>query len=53
MNFTYKHCKLIYDSVRRYQIERTILNSREYQECGEILDELFNTVYTQGVEQQT
>jgi len=53
MNFTPEQYKLIYNSVRRYQIEKTVLNSPEYQECGEILDELFDTVYTQRVEQPT
>ena len=53
MNFTPEQYKLIYNSVRRYQIEKTILNSAEYQECNEILDELFDTVYTQRVEQPT
>ena len=28
-------------------------DSKEYHECGEILDELFDTVYTQRVEQLT
>ncbi len=53
MNFTQEQYKLIYNSVRRYQIEKTVLNSSEYQQCNEILDELFDTVYTQQVEQST
>jgi hypothetical protein len=53
MNFTHKQCKLIYHAVRRYQIEKTILNSNEYHECNEILDELFDIVYTQQQEQPT
>ena len=53
MNFTQEQYKLIYNSVRRYQFEKTILDSKEYHECGEILDELFDTVYTQKVEQPT
>lgn len=53
MNFTPEQYKLIYNSVRRYQIEKTILNSSEYQDCNEILDELFYTVYTQHTEQPT
>lgn len=51
--FTTEQYKLIYNAVRRYQIEKTVLNSPEYQECNEILDELFDTVYTQRVEQPT
>ncbi len=53
MNFTQEQYKLIYNSVRRYQIEKTILNSDEYQQCNEILDGLFDSVYTQKVEQPT
>lgn len=53
MNFTQEQYKLIYNSVRRYQIEKTILNSDEYQQCNEILDGLFDSVYTQRVEQPT
>ena len=53
MNFTQKQYELIFTAVRRYQIEKTPLNSLEYQQCNEVLDELFNTVYTQRVEQPT
>ena len=53
MNFTQEQYKLIYNSVRRYQFEKTILDSKEYHACGEILDELFDSVYTQRVEQPT
>lgn len=53
MNFTHEHYKLIYTAVRRYQIEKTLLNSAEYHQCNEVLDELFDTVYTQRVEQPT
>ena len=53
MNFTQEQYKLIYNSVRRYQIEKTVFNSAEYQECNEILDGLFDSVYTQKAEQPT
>ena len=53
MNFTPEQYKLIYNSVRWYQIEKTVLNSAEYHECNEILDALFDSVYTQTVEQPT
>ena len=53
MNFTPEQYKLIYTAVRRYQLEKTALNGQEYQECNEILDELFDSVYTQRVEQPT
>jgi hypothetical protein len=51
MNFTQEQYKLIYNSVRIYQYEKTILDGKEYQECNEILDELFDKVYTQQKEQ--
>ena len=53
MNFTPEQYRLIYTAVRRYQLEKTALNGQEYQECNEILDELFDVVYTQKVEQPT
>lgn len=53
MNFTQQQYKLIFTSVRRYQIEKTLLNSDEYHECNEILDELFDYAYTQRQEQPT
>lgn len=45
--------KLIYDAVRRYQMEKTVLESTDYWRCSEILDELFELVYTQQREQET
>ena len=53
MNFTQEQYQLIFTAVRRYQIDKTLLDSSEYQKCSEILDELFDTVYTQRVEQPT
>ena len=53
MNFTPEQYKLIYNAVRRYQYEKTVLNSKEYNTCGEVLDELFDSVYTQQREQPT
>jgi len=53
MNFTPEQYKLIYTAVRRYQYDKTILNSQQYNECSEMLDGLFDTVYTQVVEQPT
>jgi hypothetical protein len=53
MNFTQNQYKLIYNSVRRYQIEKCIHFSEEYWECDEILNQLFDTVYTQNQEQAT
>jgi len=53
MNFTPEQYKLIYTAVRRYQCEKTALNSKEYSNCSEVLDELFDSVYTQQREQPT
>ena len=53
MNFTQQQYKLIYYAVRRHQLEKTVLNSDEYHECNEVLDELFDKVYTQRQEQPT
>jgi hypothetical protein len=53
MNFTPEQYKLIFTAVRRYQFEKTILDGKEYHQCGEILDELFDVVYTQKQEQPT
>jgi hypothetical protein len=53
MNFTPEQYKLIFTALRRYQIEKTLHNSNEYQQCSEILDELFKYAYTQRREQPT
>jgi hypothetical protein len=53
MNFTPEQYKLIFTAVRRYQLEKTVLDSKEYHQCSEILDELFDSVYTQRTEQPT
>lgn len=53
MNFTQQQYKLIFTAVRRYQFEKTLLNSNEYHECNEILDKLFDFAYTQQREQPT
>jgi hypothetical protein len=53
MNFTDEQYKLIFTAVRRYQIDKTVLNSDEYFKCNLILNELFDVVYTQKQEQPT
>jgi hypothetical protein len=53
MNFTQEQYRLIFTAVRRYQLEKTGLNGKEYHDCNEILDELFDFAYTQRVEQPT
>lgn len=52
-NLTDRQWQTIYTAVRRYQFERCMLDSEQYWECSEILDELFDLVYTQTREQPT
>lgn len=49
--FNQQQYKLIFNAVRRYQMEKTVVDSKEYQECSAILNELFTSVYTQQQEQ--
>ena len=51
MNFNQEQNKLIYNAVRRYQVDKCIRDSKEYHECSDILDSLFLLVYTQKQEQ--
>lgn len=53
MNFTQQQYELMFNAVRRYQFEKTTLDSEQYWQCSEILDELFDSVYTQRQEQPT
>jgi len=53
MNLTPEQLRLVYNAVRRYQFDKTILDSNEYWECSEVLDKLFDQVYTQRQEQPT
>jgi hypothetical protein len=50
---TSEQYKLIFTAVRRYQFDRTILNSKEYNKCNEVLDAIFDYAYTQNLEQPT
>ncbi len=52
MNFTSEQYKLIYTAVRRYQ-EWSVFDPKTHDECGEVLDEIFDLVYTQEREQPT
>ncbi len=52
-NFTNEQYQLIYNAVRRYQFEKTVLDSSEYWNCSEVLDNLFDLVYTQQQEVPT
>jgi hypothetical protein len=52
-NYTNEQYRLIYNAVRRYQYDKTVLNSTEYWNCSEILDNLFDLVYTQQQEVAT
>jgi hypothetical protein len=52
-NLTNRQWQTVYSAVRRYQFERTLLDSKDYWDCSEILDELFDLAYTQRKEQPT
>jgi len=52
-NYTNEQYRLMYNAVRRYQYEKTALESSEYWNCAEILDSLFDLVYTQQQEVPT
>lgn len=52
-SFTHYQLRLIFHAVRRYQLEKTALDSKDYWECSEMLDELFDLVYAQTREQPT
>ncbi len=52
MNFTSEQYRLIYTAVRQYR-ESSGYDIKTYDECGKILDELFDSVYTQQREQPT
>jgi len=53
MDFRDDQWRLIYTAVRRYQIEKSGHDSKDYWECSAILDELYDIVYTQQREQPT
>jgi hypothetical protein len=52
-NLTDRQWQTVFTAVRRYQFEKCILDSQDYWECSEILDELFDLAYTQTREQPT
>lgn len=52
-NLTDPQWQTVYSAVRRYQFEKCVLDSEQYWQCSEILDELFDLVYTQTREQPT
>lgn len=53
MELTNEHKKTIYNAVRYYQMNRVVLDGKEYKICDEILTHLFDEVYTQQREQPT
>lgn len=52
-NLSDRQWQTVFTAVRRYQFEKCILDSEQYWECSEILDELFDLAYTQRREQPT
>jgi hypothetical protein len=53
LDFTTEQWRTIFTAVRRYQFEKCILDSKDYWECSDILDDLFDLAYTQRREQPT
>jgi len=53
MQLRWDQWRLIQTAVRRYQLEKCLHNSKEYQECSEVLDEIFDFCYDQRREQPT
>lgn len=51
--FTTEQKKMIFNAVRYYQMNRVPLNGKDYIICDEILNGLFDKVYTQRQEQPT
>jgi hypothetical protein len=43
INFTQEQLKVIFNSVRYYQINKAPLNGKLYQDCDEILNMIFPT----------
>lgn len=41
MNFTTEQLKLIFTAVRYYQINGVPLNSQRYNDCNDVLDQIF------------
>jgi hypothetical protein len=48
--YTKEEKKLIYDAVRYYQMNAVPLNSKSYQICDSILNELFSEVKSTYIE---
>jgi hypothetical protein len=51
MTFGSEELRTIYKSVRYYQMNKTVVDSKEYQECDAILTKLFGTIYDVPVQQ--
>lgn len=47
-NFTLEQRKIIYNAVRRYQMNNVGLTSKSYEVCDEILNNLFDEVTEYG-----
>ena len=47
LNFTHEQSKLIFNAIRRYQIEKCAVGGKEYELCGSVLDTFYPLVYTQ------
>jgi hypothetical protein len=45
MEFTREQYKLIFKAVRTYQQSKCILDGREYNECSDVLNELYDIAH--------
>jgi hypothetical protein len=50
LNFTHEQLKLIFNSVRRYQIEKCSVGGQDYELCDSVLNVFYPFVYTQSKE---
>ena len=45
--------KLIFNAIRYWQMYKTLYNGKEYELCQNLLNHLYDSVYTQQKEQPT
>lgn len=50
INFCGSECGLLYKALRHYQINKTVLDSKEYWKCDELLTKLYPHQVINGIE---
>lgn len=53
ITFGSEELRTIYKSVRYYQMNNTVVDSKDYRDCDAILTKLFGTIYDVPVQQQS